>query len=107
MSEEYHALISNGTWILVPPSPKPHLIGCKWVHWIKQKSGGNIDRYKARLVAKGFNQQADVDYGETFSPVIKPVIIRTALTLAISNNWPIRQLDVKNAFLHGILIEKF
>jgi hypothetical protein len=56
-----------------------------------------------RLVAKGFHQQHSIDYGETYSPVVKPVTIRVVLSLAISSNWYICQLDVKNVFLHGII----
>jgi hypothetical protein len=46
-----------------------------------------------------------VDYGETYSPVIKPTTVRTVLALAISAGWPIRQIDVNNAFLHGTISE--
>jgi len=46
-----------------------------------------------------------VDFDETFSPVVKPATVRTVLSLALSRHWPIHQLDVKNAFLHGILSE--
>jgi hypothetical protein len=45
------------------------------------------------------------DYDETFNPVIKPVIVQTMLTLAVSRGWPMHQLDVKNAFLHSTLTE--
>ena len=82
-----------------------NIVGCKWVFRIKRKVDGTIDRYKARLVAKGFHQQPGVDFGETYSPVVKPTAIRIVLSIAISFGWTIRQLDVQNAFLHGFLSE--
>jgi len=36
---------------------------------------------------------------------VKPATVRTVLSLALSHRWPIHQLDVKNAFLHGTLSE--
>ncbi|XP_026383896.1 uncharacterized protein LOC113279417 [Papaver somniferum] len=83
-----------------------NLIGCKWVFRIKRKADGTIERYKARLVAKGYNQKEGVDYGITYSPVLKPCIIRIILTLEISNNWSLNQFDVQDAFLHGNLEEE-
>jgi len=46
-----------------------------------------------------------VDFDEAFSPVVKPAIVRTVLSLALTRHWPIHQLDVKNSFLHGNLTE--
>ena len=57
-------------------------------------------------MAKGFQQQYGKDYFDTFSPVTKPVTIQTVLSIALSKNWSLRQLDVNNAFLHGTLNEK-
>jgi hypothetical protein len=47
----------------------------------------------------------DVDYDETFSPMVKPAMIRTVLSLAVSHSWLVHQLDVKNVFLHDTLSE--
>ncbi|KAJ8772626.1 hypothetical protein K2173_027803 [Erythroxylum novogranatense] len=105
MLEEYNALQSNHTWTLVPRPANVNVIGCKWVYKAKLNSDGTLDRLKARLVAKGFLQLDGVDYTETFSPVIKPGTIRLILTVALARHWPIRQLDVKNAFLHGFITE--
>jgi hypothetical protein len=105
MNLEFDALLCNGTWTLVPPTTEMNIVGCKWVFRLKRKADGSIDRHKARLVAKGFHQQPDVDFEETFSPVVKPTTIRLALSLATSAGWPIRQIDVQNAFLHGWLSE--
>lgn len=106
MQEEFNALLRNNTWTLVPPRPGFNIVGCKWVYKTKRKADGSIERYKARLVAKGFHQQQGIDFDETFSPVVKAPTTRVVLSLACAYGWPLRQLDVRNAFLHGDLIEE-
>ncbi|GJV25808.1 ribonuclease H-like domain-containing protein [Tanacetum coccineum] len=69
------------------------------------KNDGSLSRYNARLIANGKSQQPGIDCDETFSPVVKPATIHTVLSLAVSRQWPIHQLDVKNAFLHGEISE--
>jgi hypothetical protein len=69
----------------------------------KFSADGTFDRYKAHWVLRGFTQRPGVDYDETFSPVVKPATVHTVLATAVSHNWLIQQLDVKNAFLHGTL----
>ncbi|KAJ0887750.1 putative RNA-directed DNA polymerase [Helianthus annuus] len=105
MNKEMEALFRNNTWTLVdlPPGRKP--IGCKWVYKVKYKSSGEIERFKARLVAKGFNQREGLDFGETFSPVVKMVTVRCIIALAVQNDWPMFQLDINNAFLYGTINE--
>jgi histone deacetylase 1/2 len=106
MEDEYSALQKNQTWRLVPPRRGVNIIDCKWVFKIKRKPDGSIDRYKARLVAKGFKQRYGLDYEDTFSPVVKPTTIRLLLSMALTHGWHIRQLDIQNAFLHGVLEEE-
>ncbi|KAJ0609721.1 putative RNA-directed DNA polymerase [Helianthus annuus] len=105
MNKEMEALFRNNTWTLVdlPHGRKP--IGCKWVYKVKYKSSGEIERFKARLVAKGFNQREGLDFGETFSPVVKMVTVRCVIALAVQNDWPLFQLDINNAFLYGTINE--
>jgi len=106
MKEEIDALHENQTWTLVPRTTKMNVVGSRWVFKTKLKSDGSIDRHKARLVAKGYSQLEGIDFEETFSPVVKATTIRVVLSVAVSLKWPIRQLDVKNAFLHGHLHEE-
>lgn len=73
---------------------------------INQKSDGTIERYKARLVVKGFHHQSGIDYSDTYSLVVMHMIVRIVLSIAIQHGWPIRQLDVHIAFLHGVLTEE-
>jgi hypothetical protein len=63
--------------------------------------------YKARLVAKkGFKQRYGLDYKETFNHMVKPTTICLLLSMDLNKGWHLRQLDIKNVFLHGILEEE-
>jgi len=105
MQDEYESQMKSGTWDLVPRPPNTNVVRSMWLFRHKFNADGTLSRYKARLVANGKSQQIGVDCDETFSPVIKPVTVRSVLHLALARDWPIHQLDVKNAFLHGDLHE--
>jgi len=105
MHDEYNALIKNETWDLVPRPPGVNVIRSMWIFRHKENSDGSFEWHKARLVGDGAGQQVGINCGETFSPVVKPVIIHTVLSIALSKSWHIHQLDVKNAVLHGELKE--
>jgi hypothetical protein len=81
-------------------------VSCKWVFTVKQNPEGKVERYKARLVARGYSQTYCIDYNETFAPVAKMSTVRTLISCAANFGWPLHQLDVNIAFLHGNLQEE-
>ena len=99
----FDALQANRTWTLVPRPPGARVITGKWVFKHKFNTDGTLERYKVRWVIRGFHQRPSIDFGETFSPVVKPATIQTVLTLVATYNRPVHQLDVSNTFLHGNL----
>ncbi|UYV60695.1 hypothetical protein LAZ67_1001953 [Cordylochernes scorpioides] len=105
MDEEIDALNENKTWTLERLADGHKPIGCKWVYKIKTESDGTIQRFKARLVAKGYSQIKNVDYFDTFSPVVRYDSLRILLSHAASERMFLKQFDVKTAFLNGELEE--
>ncbi|UYV62645.1 hypothetical protein LAZ67_2001397 [Cordylochernes scorpioides] len=106
MDDEFNSLMKNQTWTYVTLPSDRKAIACKWVYKIKQNADGSNKMFKARLVAKGYSQKPGLDYGETFSPVVKFDSIRTILSLCASLDMEMIQLDVKSAFLNGDLEEE-
>lgn len=106
MDTEYSALLKNETWELVPPKKGINLIDSRWVYKIKRKVDSSVDRFKAHLVARGFKRRFCVDYLDTYCPVVKHAIVRIILSLAVSKGWSMRQIDIQNVFLHGVLDEE-
>lgn len=106
MLDEMTAIEASGTWRLVdaPPCVKP--IGLKWVFKTKKDATGVITKYKARLVAKGYIQQEGVDFDEVFAPVARLESVRSLLAHAASQSWAVHHMDVKSAFLNGVLQEQ-
>ena len=106
MKKELDVLTKNHTWDLVTRPPRQFVIGCKWIYKIKTHSDGSIEHYKARLVATGFTQEYEIDYEETFTPVVRISSVRALLAVVAASKWDIFQMDVKNAFLNGELSEE-
>jgi hypothetical protein len=83
-----------------------NLIGTKWVFKNKQGKDGEVVRNKARLVAQGFSQVEGLDFGEIFAPVARLKAIRILLAFAASKGFKLYQMDMKNAFLNGVIQEE-
>jgi hypothetical protein len=75
----------------------------------KQAGGGGdgeIVRNKARHVAQGFSQVKGLDFGETFAPVARLEATRILLAFAAIKGFKLYQMDVKSAFLNGVIQEE-
>ena len=82
------------------------VVTSKWIYKIKHAADGSIQKYKAIFVAHGFSQKEGIDYEETFAPVARYTSIRSVLALAKMMKWKIHQMDVKTAFLNGVVEEE-
>ncbi len=80
-------------------------ISNKWVLTKKRDKEGNIIKFKACLVAHSFIQCPGLDYDETYSPIVHFEIIQALLAMVASKRLKVQQLDVKGAYLNGILTQ--
>jgi reverse transcriptase-like protein len=103
---ELDQLGKTGTWELVDKPSDAIPVSNKWVFDKKRNKAGKIIKYKARLVAKGCSQRPGYDYQETFLPVVQMETIRAILSMVPIKKLKIQQMDVKGAYLNGILKEK-
>ena len=78
----------------------------KWFYKVKHIANGSIEKYKDQFVAWGFSQVEGVDYDETFAPVARYTSIRALISIVAKMGWKIHQMDVKTAFLNGLLQEE-
>ena len=106
MNEEIKAIERNQTWELVELPKGSQPIGVKWVYKKKMNTQGEIEQYKTRLVTKGYRQKVGIDYDEVFAPVTRMETIRLLIAQATQFKWKIFQMDVKSAFLNGVLEEE-
>jgi hypothetical protein len=104
MKVEMEAMHQNRTWDLVPVPPSTKTGDCKWVYKVKFNLNGSL--LKAYLVAKGYKQTYGIDYEEIFSPVAKISFVHALISLVVNFDWWLFQLDVKNPFQHGDLLEE-
>lgn len=106
--EEIQSLKDMGVYRLVPRSSVPKgqkVRKGKPVFKIKRDEHGNAVRYKVRLVFKGYEQVYGKDYNKTTSPTARMESWRILLHIAAAKGWDAAQIDVKTAFLYGILPE--
>ena len=106
MQDELSQFSRNRVWDLVPKPKDSTVIGTKWVYRNKLDEDGNVVRNKARLVAQGYSQEEGIDYDETYAPVARLEAIRMLLAYSCFMGFKLFQMDVKSAFLNGVLTEE-
>lgn len=105
MGEEIDTCNETNTWSLVPSPDDFNVLGCKWVCRTKLNDDGTLDKLTAIIIAKWYEQEEGIDFLDTYSPVVRTGTVRMVLYLATIEGWELKQLDVKNGFLHGDLKE--
>ncbi|XP_073121679.1 uncharacterized mitochondrial protein AtMg00820-like [Henckelia pumila] len=106
MQEELNHFTRNKVWNLVPQPNNQNIIGTRWVFRNKLDEHGTVIRKKARLVSQGFRQEEGIHFDESFAPVARLEAIRIFLAYAAYKNFKVYQMDVKSAFLNGLLQEE-
>ncbi|GJV15122.1 retrovirus-related pol polyprotein from transposon TNT 1-94 [Tanacetum coccineum] len=106
MQEEIHEFERLEVWELVPRPDRVMIISLKWIFKVKLDEYGGVLKNKAQLVAKGYRQEEGIDFEESFAPVARIEAIRIFLAYAAHKNMVVFQMDVKTAFLNGILKEE-
>jgi hypothetical protein len=101
--EELENFERNQIWTLVEPPRDMNVIRTKWVFKNKQGEDGEVVRNKAHLVAQGFSQVEGLEFGETFALVARLEAIRILLPFATSKGFKLYQMDLKSAFLNGVI----
>ena len=82
-----------------------NVVGCRFVLQKKHGSNGQVTHFKACLVAQGFSQCKGIDYSETFAPVVKSASLHVFLAICAHHGWQIQQMDIKSAYLNGVINE--
>nr|GFA59899.1 retrovirus-related Pol polyprotein from transposon TNT 1-94 [Tanacetum cinerariifolium] len=71
-----------------------------------QNENGVVSCNKARLIAQGYNQQEGINYDKTDAPVARLESIKILLAYACTLDVKLFQMDVKSAFLNGLINEE-
>ncbi|GJX81198.1 retrovirus-related pol polyprotein from transposon TNT 1-94 [Tanacetum coccineum] len=106
IQEELHEFKRLEVWELVASRDKVMVITLKWIYKVKLEELGGILKNKARLVAHGYRQEEGIDFEESFALVARLEAVRIFLAFAAHMNMIVYQMDVKTAFLNGILREE-
>jgi hypothetical protein len=105
MQDELINFKYNEVWSLIE-RPNQNIVVTKWVFRNKQDEHGVVIRNKSWLVAKGYSQVEGLNFEETFALIARLESIRMLLVYVTHHDFNVYQMDVKSAFLNGLIKEK-
>ncbi|GJZ77214.1 retrovirus-related pol polyprotein from transposon TNT 1-94 [Tanacetum coccineum] len=106
LQEELNEFERLKVWELIPCPDCVMVITLKWIYKVKLDELGGVLKNKARLVARGYRREEGIDFEESFAPVARLEAIRIFIAFAAYMYMVVYQMDVKTAFLNGILREE-
>ncbi|GJZ23357.1 retrovirus-related pol polyprotein from transposon TNT 1-94 [Tanacetum coccineum] len=106
IQEELHEFEHLEVWELIHRPDKVMVITLKWIYKVKLDELGGILKNKDGLVAHGYLPEEGIDFEESFAPMARLEAIRIFLAFAAHMNTIVYHMDVKMAFLNGILHEE-
>nr|GEX10813.1 hypothetical protein [Tanacetum cinerariifolium] len=106
MQEELNKSEHLDVWELVPRSDRVMIITLKWIYKVKLDEPGGVLKNQAWLVERGYHREEGIEFEKSFAPVARLEAIRIFIAFAAHMNMIVYQMDLKTAFLNGILREK-
>eukprot|EP00985_Skeletonema_marinoi_P022130 scaffold13940_cov215-Skeletonema_marinoi.AAC.1 len=88
-------------WKVVDIPEGKKVLPSLWAFKKKRLPSGEVRKYKARFTARGDRQTPDVDFTETWAPVVQWTTVRMMLILATQLDLRSYSADVSCAFLHS------
>ena len=89
MMEEYHSIIKNDVWEIVPRPKGKSVVTSRWIYKVNHVVDGSVGKYKARFVVWCFSQVEGFDCDETFAPVAHYTYIRSLISIVAEMGWMI------------------
>ena len=105
MRAEFKGLVGLNAFesVDVVPGGGVNVVSARSAFAWKVDKDGNIVKPKAKLVVSGLSQIHTVDLLETYATTPAASNVKLLIAIAVKNDWELRKLDVKQAFIQADL----
>ena len=98
---EIDTLVRMGVWDVVDREYWMNVLPSTWTFRVKRFTDGTIRKLKGRFCARGDRQIENVDFFDTWAPVVSWNTVRLMLVLTAIMGLHSRQVDYTAAFVHA------